>query len=67
MSQTQKRFNMKLINEREFRDYTIVGNGWTMTVSSLSEAKRIWSKMTAAGCELRGNRHNGTPAILDSI
>ncbi len=55
---------MRKINENEFVDFTISGNGWTLTVSTFKKALREWNNLTSG--TLYGNRPNGTRAINDS-
>ena len=55
---------MRKINENDFVDYTIAGNGWTYTVENLNKAMAEW-KDIAAGT-LYGTKPDGTRAILDS-
>ena len=55
---------MRKINENDYVDFTIAGNGWTLTVSTFKNALREWNHI--AGGTLYGNRPNGTHAIIDS-
>ncbi len=56
---------MRKINEKDYVDFTIAANGWTLTVSTFKNALREWNN-AGSGCTLYGNRHNGTRAIIDS-
>lgn len=55
---------MRKINENDYVDFTISGNGWNLTVSTFNKALREWNNLTAG--TLYGNRPNGTRAIIDS-
>ena len=55
---------MRPIDETLFVDYTIAGNGWTYTVSSLQKAVADFKEMETG--ILYGNKPDGTRAILDS-
>lgn len=55
---------MRKINENDYVNFTITGNGWTLTVSTLNKALREWNNLTSG--MLYGNRPNGTRAIIDS-
>lgn len=57
---------MRKINENDYVDFTIAGNGWTLTVSTFKNALREWNNIDGSGCTLYGNRPNGTRAIIDS-
>ena len=57
---------MRKINENDYVDFTIAGNGWTLTVSPFNKALREWNNIAGSGCTLYGNRPNGTRAIIDS-
>lgn len=57
---------MRKINENDYVDFTIAGNGWTLTVSTFKNALREWNNIASSGCTLYGNRPNGTRAIIDS-
>lgn len=57
---------MRKINENDYVDFTIAGNGWTLTVSTFKNALREWNNIAGSGCTLYGNRPNGTLAIIDS-
>lgn len=56
---------MRKINENEFVDYTISGNGWNLTISTFKKALGEW-KNVGNGCTFYGNRPNGTRAIIDT-
>lgn len=55
---------MRKINEKDYVDFTISGNGWNLTVSTFNKAMREWNNLTSG--TLYGNRSNGTRAIIDS-
>lgn len=57
---------MRKINENDYVDFTIAGNGWTLTVSTFKNALREWNNIDGSGRTLYGNRPNGTRAIIDS-
>ncbi len=57
---------MRKINEDDYVNFTIAGNGWTLTVSAFKGALREWKNLAGSGCTLYGNRPNGTRAIIDS-
>ena len=57
---------MRKINENDYVDFTIAGNGWTLTVSTFNKALREWNNIAGSGCTLYGNRPDGTRAIIDS-
>lgn len=56
---------MRKINENDYVDFTISGNGWNMTVSTFNKALREWNNLRHR-CTLYGNRPNGTRAIIDT-
>lgn len=55
---------MRKIDETQFDNYTIAGNGWTYTVSSLQKAVTDFKEMQSG--ILYGNKPDGSRAILDS-
>lgn len=55
---------MRKINEKDYKDFTIAGNGWTCTITKFKTAVYEFSQMTAG--TLYGNKKDGTRAILDS-
>jgi len=57
---------MRKINEDEFVNFTIDGNGWTLTVYGIKKALGEWKNITRAGSTLYGNKADGSRAILDS-
>ena len=61
---TQERYNMRHINEKDYVDYTIAGNGWTYTISSFQTALKEFNALEYG--ILYGNKPDGTRAILDS-
>lgn len=54
---------MRKINENDFVDYTIVGNGWSLTVNTFNKALREWNNLQSG--TLYGNKPDGTRAIID--
>lgn len=56
---------MRKINENEYVDFTISGNGWNLTLSTFKNALHEW-KNVGSGCTFYGNHKNGTRAIIDS-
>lgn len=65
MLRTQKQYKMKPINENLYASYTIVGCGWTLTRTRLKDAIADFKRI-AGYAQLRGNKHDGTLAILDT-
>lgn len=57
---------MRHINEEEFKDFTIKGNGWSVTLNTLSKVMGEWKSMEGSGLTLLGNKHDGSQAILDT-
>ena len=57
---------MRKINETDYVNFTIAGNGWTLTVSTFKSALREWENVDGPGCTLYGNKPDGTRAIIDS-
>ena len=55
---------MRKINENDYVNFTIAGNGWTVTVQKWDKARAEWANMNFG--TLYGNRHDGTRAIIDS-
>lgn len=55
---------MLKINEEDFLNYTIVGNGWSMTTAKFKTARKEWENIPHG--QLVGNKHNGDKAIIDS-
>lgn len=55
---------MRKFNENDYVDFTIAGNGWTLTVSTLKKAMREWDNLTSG--TLYGNKPNGTREIIAS-
>ena len=58
---------MQKINENEYVDFTITGNGWTLTVSTFKKALREWDNIAGSGCTLYGNKPNGTRTLIETI
>lgn len=56
---------MRKINENDYVNFTIAGNGWTLTVSTFNKALREWNN-AGKGCILYGNKPSGNRAIIDS-
>ena len=56
---------MRKINENDFVNYTISGNGWNLTVSTFNKALREWNNV-GSGCTLYGNKPSGNRCIIDS-
>ena len=56
---------MRKINENEFEDYTIAGNGWNLTLNTFQKALREWNNIQGSAT-LYGNRKNGTRSIIDT-
>ena len=57
---------MRKINENDYVDFTIAGNGWTLTLSTFKNALREWNNIAGSGYTLYGNRPNGDRAIIDT-
>ena len=57
---------MRKINENDFVNFTIKGNGWNMTMFSFIGILAQWSKLTGPGLTLLGLKKNGNTAIIDS-
>lgn len=57
---------MRPIKEEDFKDYTIKGNGWTITLNDMKKALGEWKTLQGSGLVLYGNKHDGTQAILDT-
>ena len=57
---------MRPIKEEDFKDYTIKGNGWSVTFNTAKKALSEWKGMEGSGLTLLGNKHDGAQAILDS-
>lgn len=55
---------MRKINENDFVDYTISGNGWNFTVTKFQDALKQWKDI--AHGTLYGNKPNGDRAVIDS-
>lgn len=55
---------MRKINENDYVNYTIAGNGWSLTVSTFKNAMREWDKV-GKGCVLYGNKPSGNRAMID--
>lgn len=55
---------MRKINENDFVDFTIVGNGWSLTVSTLKRALAQWVDVQHG--TLYGNKPNGDKSVIDS-
>ena len=55
---------MRKINENDFVDYTISGNGWNCTVTTFQKALREFNNIKS-DCTLYGNKPDGTRAIID--
>ena len=55
---------MRKINENDYVNFTISGNGWNLTVSTFNKALREYNNLTSG--TLYGNKPNGTRAIIDS-
>lgn len=67
ISKTRELFNysdMRKINEKDYKDFTIVGKGWSVTLSKFKDAVYQFSQMP--GGVLYGNKKEGGRAILDS-
>lgn len=57
---------MRKIKENDYVDFTIVGPGWSLTVTEFKKALREWNEITRPGCTLYGNKADGTQSIIDS-
>ena len=55
---------MRKINEQDFVDFTIVGNGWSLTVATLKSALAQWKDIPHG--TLYGNKPNGYQSVIDS-
>lgn len=55
---------MRKINENDYVNFTICGNGWSCTISSFATALRQWKDMKSG--TLMGTKTDGTNAIIDS-
>lgn len=55
---------MLKINEEDFVNFTIVGNGWSVTVATFKSARKQWDEMEYG--QLVGNKPNGDKTIIDS-
>jgi len=55
---------MLKINEEDFVNYTIIGNGWSLTVAKFKTAQKEWENIERG--QLVGNKYNGDTAIIDS-
>ena len=56
---------MRRINENEFVNYTIVANGWSLTLGQASKAKREYDGLTCSAT-LYGNKPDGTQIMLEN-
>lgn len=56
---------MRKINENDYVNFTICGNGWNMTVHTLKAAMLEWKNL-GNGYVLYGNKPSGDRAIIDS-
>ena len=57
---------MRKINESDFVNYTIDANGWTLTVNTFQNAVNEWKGLNRSGCNLYGNKADGSRAIIDT-
>ena len=55
---------MQIFNKNDYVNFTISGNGWTLTVSTFEKASRQWDNLTSG--TLYGNKPNGTREIIAS-
>lgn len=55
---------MRKINENDYVNFTICGNGWNLTVSTFKKALREWNNV-GKDCVLYGNKPSGNRAIID--
>jgi hypothetical protein len=55
---------MRKINENDFKEYKIIGNGWLFTVHKLADALREWKQMRFG--TFQGIKPNGDAVILDT-
>ena len=55
---------MLKIKEEDFVNFTIVGNGWSLTVTKFKTAQKEWENIGHG--QLVGNKHNGDKSIIDS-
>ena len=56
---------MRKINEKDYKDFTIAGKGWQITLSGFFNIWCQW-KDCGPGCTLYGNKPDGSRAIIDS-
>lgn len=56
---------MRKINENDYVNFTIAGNGWSCTVASFAGALKQYHDV-GRGCTLYGNKPDGTRAIIDA-
>ena len=56
---------MRKINENDYVNFTIAGNGWSCTVASFAGALKQYNDV-GRGCTLYGNKPDGTRAIIDA-
>lgn len=55
---------MRKIDEKQFMDYTVICDSFTIKFNTLSMAIKLFNERDGK-CEIRGNRYDGTFAILD--
>lgn len=56
---------MRKIDENQFKDYTVICDSFTVTFTKLSKALLLFNDRKGK-CEIRGNRYDGSVAIIDS-
>lgn len=56
---------MKRVEQKDFVNYTIIGSGWSVTISNFIKALEMY-KVLSGAATFRGNKHDGSFAILDT-
>lgn len=64
ISKTQKQFDMRKINPKDFTGYVIAGDGWSWAIDDFKRAVHEFSQITTH-VTLYGQKITGEKAIID--
>lgn len=56
---------MRPLHLDDYKDFTIIGNGWSLTMTTFTKAVGEFAN-AGEGVSLVGNKKDGTQAILDT-
>lgn len=56
---------MRRINPKHYESFTIIADGFTITLNTFQNARRMWSTFNNPKSQLVGNKYDGTKVIID--